>query len=641
MFHKPISAYLCSMNILSVENLSKQYHQRQLFDDITFGIGQGQKVALIGRNGAGKSTLLKILAGVETADKGQVVYRNGIQVAYLPQHPKFNETNTVREALFDSSNPTLSILAEYEYLLEVISDKPELGERFQEVMSQIDSHNLWDFESQVKQILGKLGIHDLQHPVKALSGGQRRRVALAKALLERPHFLILDEPTNHLDLPAIEWLEEYLSKAQLSLLMVTHDRYFMEQVTNEVIELSQTKLFGYHGSYSYYLEKKAERQEQQQAEVDKAKNLMRKELDWVRRQPKARGTKAKYRMDAFEDLKDKASQKIGEKDIQLQTIGRRLGTKVVELDNISKSFGDKKLFQAFSYSFRRGDKLGLIGPNGAGKSTFLNILTGAIKPDTGAVDVGQTLQIGYYRQEEQIFDPNMRVIEVVKEVAEVIPMADGRTLTAGNLLLEFGFSGDQQYTLVGKLSGGEKRRLQLLRILMQNPNFLILDEPTNDLDISTLNVLENFLESYGGCMIIVSHDRYFMDRLVDHLFVFGDGQIRDFPGNYTDYRLALEEEEAGAAAQKTEAKAATKTIETPVVNKPVLEKRKLSYKEQKEFEQLEAEIAKLNKQKEMLVQQMNAGGGHEELMALGQDLEKINEQLDEKEMRWLELSDLA
>ncbi|EMR01459.1 ABC-F family ATP-binding cassette domain-containing protein [Cesiribacter andamanensis] len=628
------------MNILSVENLSKQYHQRQLFDTITFGIGQGQKVALIGRNGTGKSTLLKILAGVESADAGQVVYRSGTLVAYLPQHPKFNENNTVREALFDSSNPTLSILAEYEYLLEVINEKPELGDRFQEVMSQIDSHNLWDFESQVKQILGKLGIHDLQHPVKALSGGQRRRVALAKALLERPHFLILDEPTNHLDLPAIEWLEEYLSKAQLSLLMVTHDRYFMEQVTNEVLELSQTKLFGYRGSYSYYLEKKAERQEQQQAEVDKAKNLMRKELDWVRRQPKARGTKAKYRMDAFEDLKEKAGQKVGEKDISLQTIGRRLGTKIVELEGISKSYGDKQLFQNFSYSFRRGDKLGLIGPNGAGKSTFLNILTGAITPDTGTVDVGQTLQIGYYRQEEQIFDPNMRVIEVVKEVAEVIPMADGRTLTAGNLLLEFGFSGDQQYTLVGKLSGGEKRRLQLLRILMQNPNFLILDEPTNDLDISTLNVLENFLESYGGCLIIVSHDRYFMDRLVDHLFVFGQGGIRDFPGNYTDWRLAQEEEQTAASAAPAP-KPAAKPIEAPVVAKPVIEKRKLSYKEQKEFEKLEKEIAQINKQKEVLIQKMNAGGDHAELMAWGQELEVLNEQLDEKEMRWLELSELA
>ena len=629
------------MNLLSVENLTKQYHQRQLFEDITFGIGQGQKVALIGRNGTGKSTLLKILSGVEVPDSGQVVYRSGVQVGYLPQHPKFTEGQNVRDALFDSTNSNLSILAEYEYLLEVINDKPELGDRFQEVMSQIDSHNLWDFESTVKQILGKLGIHDLQQSIQSLSGGQRRRVALAKTLLQRPDFLILDEPTNHLDLPAIEWLEDYLSKAQLSLLMVTHDRYFMESVTNEVLELSGTKLFSYHGSYSYYLEKKAERQEQQQAEVDKAKNLMRKELDWVRRQPKARGTKAKYRMDAFEDIKEKASQKVGEKDIQLQTIGRRLGSKIVELENISKSFGDKKLFDSFSYNFRRGDKLGFIGPNGAGKSTFLNILTGAIKPDTGTVDRGQTLQIGYYRQEEQIFDPNMRVIEVVKEVAEVIPMADGRNLTAGQLLLEFGFSGDQQYTLVGKLSGGEKRRLQMLRILMQNPNFLIMDEPTNDLDISTLNVLENFLEGYGGCLIIVSHDRYFMDRLVDHLFVFGDGQIRDFPGNYTDWRQSKEDEKTEESAKPDIKSAAPKAVAAPVVDKPVIEKRKLNYKEQREFEQLEKEIAQLNKKKETLVQKMNGGGGHEELMALGQELEQVNEQIDEKEMRWLELSELA
>jgi ATP-binding cassette subfamily F protein uup len=629
------------MNLLSVENLSKQYNQRQLFQDITFGIGQGQKVALIGRNGTGKSTLIKILASTEAPDAGQVVYRSGVQVGYLPQHPKFTPGHSVREALFDSSNPALSLVSEYEYLLEAISEKPELSDRFQVVMSEIDSQNLWDYESSVKQILGKLDIHDLQQPIDSMSGGQRRRVALAKTLLERPHFLLLDEPTNHLDLPAIEWLEDYLSKAQLSLLMVTHDRYFMEQVTNEVLELSGTKLFGYHGSYSYYLEKKAERQEQQQAEVDKARNLMRKELDWVRRQPKARGTKAKYRMDAFEDLKEKASQKVGEKDIQLQTIGRRLGSKVLELEKISKSYGDKKLFEPFSYKFLRGDKIGLIGPNGAGKSTFLNIITGAVKPDTGTVDAGQTLQIGYYRQEEQIFDPNMRVIEVVKEVAEVIPMADGRTLTAGQLLLEFGFNGDQQYTLVGKLSGGEKRRLQMLRILMQNPNFLILDEPTNDLDISTLNVLEDFLANYGGCLVIVSHDRYFMDRLVDHLFVFGEGQIRDFPGNYTDWREVKEEEDAAESAKPEPKSPPAKQAEAAVVPKPVLEKRRLSYKEQKEFEQLEKEIAQLNKKKEELVKKMNGGGGHEDLITWGQELENINEKLDGKEMRWLELSELA
>ena len=478
---------------------------------------------------------------------------------------------------------------------------------------------------------------ELDRTTAGLSGGQKRRIALAKMLVEPPDLLLLDEPTNHLDLPAIEWLEEYLKRSALSLLMITHDRYFLESVTNQVLELDGGTLFKYEGSYSYFLEKKAERQQLEAASVDKARNLMRKELDWVRRQPKARGTKAKYRLDAFEDLKDKASQKVADNKVQLEVVGRRLGTKIIELEGISKSYGTKTLFQDFSYTFRRGDKLGLIGPNGTGKSTFLNIITQTISPDSGTVVIGQTLKIGYYRQEESLFDPNLRAIEVVKAVAEVIELADGSQIGAGQLMLRFGFNAEQQYTQVGRLSGGQKRRLQLLRVLMENPNFLILDEPTNDLDLDTLNILEDFLESFSGCLVIVSHDRYFMDRLVDHLFVFGGDQIIDFTGNYTDYRLEKEEQAKSPIPTKAEP---ARPTPRPEPNTSA-SKRKLSYKEQRELEEIDSKIGKLENKKQEIISEMNKGGSHEELQTLAENLQKVNDELDACEMRWLELSELA
>ena len=643
--HQTISTlfftYLCSMNHLSVENLSKSYNEKVLFSDITFGISQGQKVALVGHNGSGKSTLLRLIAGKEAPETGQVVFANDLRIAYLHQNPHFREGDTVKEAVFDRDNPLLALVSDYEYYLERSATDPAAAEKLQDLLPEMEAQNAWDYESQVKQILGKLGIYDLHQSVDNLSGGQKKRVSLAKTLIEKPDFLILDEPTNHLDLDTIEWLEDYLAKAQLTLLMVTHDRYFLERVTNEILELDGGNLHKYKGNYSYFLEKKAEREQMQATEVDKARNLMRKELDWVRRQPKARGTKAKYRLDAFEDLKDKASQKLGRAQMELDVKSSRIGGKILEIKNISKSFGDKQLFKNFSYTFKKGDRIGVIGKNGVGKSTFLNILTGELKPDTGEIDAGTTTVFGYYSQEEQVFKPEQRVIDVVKEVAEVVETGSGKQLTASQFLNYFQFPPPVQYTPVGKLSGGEKRRLQLLRVLIKSPNFLILDEPTNDLDITTLNILEEYLENFKGSLMIVSHDRYFMDRLVDHLFVFeGNEQIRDFAGNYTDYREAKAEEEA-LEKEKDNAPQAKKE---PAVPAPALkaEKRKLSFKEQREFEQLEKEMAELEKKKGQLTEKMNQGkGDHQQLMDWAQELEEINHKLDEKEMRWLELSEFA
>ena len=625
------------MNLLSAENLSKSYYQHQLFNDVTLGIAQGQKVALIGHNGAGKSTLLKILAGIEVSDSGKVAVRQGVRIGYLPQHPELPAGSTIRTALFDESNPNMQLLADYEYYLQqVMQEKPGAVEKLTDLTAKIDELNLWDYEARIKQIVDKLGLPELDRKTDGLSGGQKRRIALAKMLVEPPDLILLDEPTNHLDLPAIEWLEDYLKRSTLSLLMITHDRYFLEAVTNQVIELDGGQIYKYEGSYSYFLEKKAERQQIEATGIEKARNLMRKELDWVRRQPKARGTKAKYRLDAFEDLKDKASKQINDDKVQLEVVGRRLGTKIIELEGISKSFGEKNLFKNFTYTFRRGDKVGLVGPNGAGKSTFLKIITQNLQPDTGSVVIGQTLQIGYYQQEETIFDPELRAIEVVKAVAEVITMADGSQITAGQLMQRFGFTPEQQYIQTGRLSGGQKRRLQLLRVLMENPNFLILDEPTNDLDLDTLNILEDFLANYPGCLIIVSHDRYFMDRLVEHLFIFGNQTITDYPGNYTDYRLETEEKEKANSAGKIRE---SKPVQ--VEAKSDKEKKKLSFKEQREFEQLEKEISQLEAKKVALVNKLNGGGSHEELQQWSEEIQQLTGSIEEKEMRWLELSELA
>ena len=630
------------MNHLSVENLGKSYNEKILFTDITFGISQGQKVALVGHNGSGKSTLLRIISGHETPDSGQVVFAKDLRVAYLHQNPQFREGDTVKEAVFDRQNPLLALVSDYEHYLKESENDPKAAEKLQALLPEMEAQNAWDYESQVKQILGKLGIHDLEQPVNQLSGGQKKRVAMAKTLIEKPDFLILDEPTNHLDLDTIEWLEEYLAKAQLTLLMVTHDRYFLERVTNEIIELEGGELFKYKGNYSYYLEKKAEREQMQATEVEKARNLMRKELDWVRRQPKARGTKAKYRMDAFEDIKDKASKKLGRAEMELDVKTSRVGGKILEIDHISKSFDDKQLFKNFSYTFKKGDRIGVIGQNGAGKSTFLEILTGQLKPDTGKIDRGGTTVFGYYSQQEPSFKPEQRVIDVVKEVAEVVETGSGKELTASQFLNYFQFPPPVQYTPVGKLSGGEKRRLQLLRVLIKSPNFLILDEPTNDLDITTLNILEEYLENFSGSLIIVSHDRYFMDRLVDHLFVFeGNSQIRDFPGNYTDYREAKAEEDE-KEKEKPAAAQASKKEEAKPIGPVKSSARKMTFKEQREFEQLEKEMAEIEKRKKELVEKMNKGqGNHEELTDWAEEIESLNNSLEEKEMRWLELSELG
>ncbi|WP_338235861.1 ABC-F family ATP-binding cassette domain-containing protein [Persicobacter diffluens] len=629
------------MNYLSIEELHKSFDERLLLNGVSFGINQGQKIALVGVNGCGKSTLMKIIAGREEADKGVVAFREGVKVAFVAQSPVFKEGDSIREAVFDAENSTLSLIRDYEYHLERSATDEKSAERLQELIGEIDAANAWDYEAQVKTILGQLGLHDLEQKVGELSGGQRKRISLARALIEKPDFLILDEPTNHLDLETIEWLEQYLSTANMALLLVTHDRYFLEKVTNHIIELDGGQIFQYQGNYSYFLEKKAEREQIEAAEVDKAKNLYKKELDWIRRQPKARGTKAKYRVDAFQDVKKAAHKNLKKDEMELSVQERRLGGKILELDKVNKAYDGQPFVKDFSYIFKKKDRIGIIGKNGVGKSTFLNIITGQLEADSGEIDRGINTHIGYYRQEDATFNPEARVIDVVKEVAEVVELADGSTLSASAFLNLFLFPPKMQYNVVGKLSGGERKRLQLLRVLIKNPNFLILDEPTNDLDLITLNVLEDFLAKFGGCLMLVSHDRYFMDRLVDHTFVFeGQGLIRDFAGNYSDFRT----EEAEKERARVEA---AKAVEKPKADwkaeqKKEQPKKKLSFKEQKEFEQLGEDIEQLEIQKAELVEKMNAGtGSHEDLATWAKEIEDIGDQLDEKELRWLELSEFA
>ncbi len=624
------------MNYLSAENISKNFSERWLFKNLNFGIGQGQRIVLVGVNGSGKTSLLNILAGHLAPDEGSVSVRKGITVGYLGQNPEFDEALTVNETIFSGQSEVLDAIRDYELC---ISHPDTTGEKMQEVMDRMDELQAWDFEVRVKQILSQLGIQDLDVTVKSLSGGQRKRVAMARVLIEEPDLLILDEPTNHLDLPTIEWLENLLSTQNTTLLMVTHDRYFLDKVANEIAELDQGELYSYKGNYSYFLEKKAEREHAAVAETEKARNLMRKELEWIRRQPKARGTKAKYRVDAFEDLKEKAAKKTTGPQLELSVKTTRQGGKIIEVDHISKSFGSKKIVDDFSYVFKKKDRLGIVGPNGAGKSTFLNMLTGVLKPDSGIIDPGQTTVFGYYTQQELIYKDDQRVIDIVKEIAEVVEMANGEVITASQFLQHFQFPPAQQYTFVSKLSGGEKRRLQLLRVLIKNPNFLILDEPTNDLDIVTLNILEDFLLNFGGCLLIVSHDRYFMDRLVEHLFIFeGEGKIRNYPGNYTDYReWQKEQEKLEQEVKQTPVPApVSKTTEQPVA------KRKASYTEQKEFERLEQEIEELGNRKVEVIEIMNAGTttDHAQISSLAKELNTIDEQLEEKEFRWLELSEM-
>ena len=626
------------MNYLSAENISKNYNERWLFKGINFGILKGDKVALVGQNGTGKTTLMNILAGIIPADEGTVSIRKGISVGYLFQSPSFDENLTVMDTLFMGESPANQAIKLY----EKSQLHPEDMDLLSNALELMDKYQAWDYESRVKQILGKLGIHDIERKVSELSGGQRKRVAMAKVLIEEPDFMIFDEPTNHLDLETIEWLEQTLSAQNITVLLVTHDRYFLDRVCNNIVELENGNIHTYKGNYGYFLEKKAEREASESASIDKAKNTLRTELEWMRRQPKARGTKAQYRIDAFHELKDKASQTKDESKVLLNVKMSRQGSKILEIDDLSKSFGNQKIVDHFSYVFQRGDRIGIIGKNGIGKSTFLNMITQNLKPDSGKITSGETVVYGYYTQGDLDFNPTDRVIDVIKEIAEVVTVGTGETISASQFLTHFKFDPKVQYGMVEKLSGGEKRRLQLMKVLIQNPNFLILDEPTNDLDIQTLNILEDFLMAFGGCIILVSHDRYFMDKLVEHLFVFeGDGVIRDFPGNYTDYREWVDSPEAlENKSQNSEdgRKSGSNNLST-TVEKPQAIKKKLSFKEQKEYDDLGKLIQQLEAKKVTLTEQLNGGGSYEDLANWAKEIEKITAELDEKELRWLEISE--
>jgi ATP-binding cassette subfamily F protein uup len=621
------------MNYLSAENISRNLGERWLFKELTFGVLQGEKVALIGSNGCGKSSLLDIISGKVQPDGGVVSIRKDIRVGYLDQNPEFQASKTVLETIFYAENEITQALKNYEISIETGND-----DLLSKSIETLDALNGWDYEAKVKQILGKLGVHDFEKLMGELSGGQQKRVSLAKLLIEEPDFIILDEPTNHLDLDTIEWLESYFSTSNTTLLLVTHDRYFLDKVCNRIMELSNNQIYKYTGNYAYYLEKKAEREEMEASTMEKNQNLLKKELEWMRRQPKARTTKAQYRIDAFHDLKDKTTGIRKEEKLELSMKSERIGNKIIEINHLSKSYNGVPIIKEFSYTFKRGDKIGIIGKNGAGKSTLLKIITDLTKPDMGSVVKGDTIKIGHYSQEGLEFKEGQKVIEVVREIAEFVKMSDGRELSVSAFLTLFLFPPKMQYNYVHKLSGGEKRRLQLLKILVQNPNFLILDEPTNDLDIATLNVLEDFLEAFGGCLLVVSHDRYFMDRIVDHIFAFeGDGYIKDFPGNYTEYRFWKDENAEGKQKSGSK-KAELPEPEPEIVQKT--EKRKLSFKEQKEFETLEKDIQKLENLKADLAVKLSDGTlSHTEINALGIELKKITDELEEKEFRWLELSE--
>jgi len=613
------------VNLLTVENISKSFGERVIFEDISFGINKGQKIALIAQNGSGKTCILKIMAGVDNPDTGQVISRKGINISYLPQDPVLPENSTVEEAILSSGHPVLKIIADYEHALQNMDN----ADAYQKAFEKMDANQAWDFESQYQQILSKLKLEDLNQTVKTLSGGQKRRLALAIALLKKPDLLLLDEPTNHLDLEMIEWLEQFFARENMTLFMVTHDRYFLERVCNEMIELDQGKLFTYKGNYAQYLEKKEARIEQEQASTDKAKNLFLKELDWMRRQPKARTTKSKSRIDDFYVIKEKAQQRRKEHSVELEINMERLGNKVVELHQVCFSHGENRILHKFNYAFLPGERIGIIGKNGTGKTTFLNLITQEFTPGAGKIVVGETIKFGYYSQKGIDIKPGEKVIEVIRKYGDYIPLKKGRQISAEGLLERFLFDRKKQYDFVEKLSGGEQKRLYLCTVLIQNPNFLILDEPTNDLDIITLNVLENFLLDYPGCLLVVSHDRYFMDKIVDHLFVFrGNAEVEDFPGNYSDFRSY----EDSAPSEKT--------IEQKVAKNGKKQEATtgLTYAEQKEIKQIEQEIERLNAEKSTL----EAFFLRENLTAeaIAENSKKLNAtilQIEENEMRWLEL----
>jgi len=626
-----------TMNFLSVENISKAYGERVLFENISFGINKDQKIAFIAKNGSGKTTIMNMLAGLDEPDSGQVIVRKDIKMAFLSQNDNLQPELTIEESIFASDNDTLKVIEQYEKALE----NPDDAEAYQKAFDNMDRHNAWDFETQYKQILFKLKLDDLKLKVKNLSGGQKKRLSLAIILINKPDFLILDEPTNHLDLEMIEWLEDYFAKENLTLFIVTHDRFFLERVCNEILELENGKLYQYKGNYSYYLEKKEERVTSENASIDKAKNLFVKELEWMRRQPKARTTKSKSRQDDFYVIKEKAMSRRKENVVELEINMERMGSKIIELAKINKSFQDRVILKDFNYSFQRGERVGIIGKNGTGKSTFLNIITGSIQPDSGKVIVGDTMKIGYYTQSGINPKPQQKVIDIIKEYGEYIPLTKGKIISASQLLERFLFDAKKQYDYVEKLSGGELKRLYLCTVLIQNPNFLILDEPTNDLDIVTLNVLENFLLDYPGCLLVVSHDRYFMDKIVDHLFVFrGNGEIEDFPGNYSDFRT-YEDSAEPVKEEKVESANAKSWKEKQV-------KSGLTFNEQKEFQKIEREIKDLEfKKKEIEAEFANGKVADDnsseseqakQIEAKANELQKIIQSLEEKEERWFDLS---
>lgn len=626
------------MNYLSADNISKTFGEKTLFANIGFGLNKGDKVALIANNGSGKSTLLKILTGEEAADTGTVTTRSGVRVSMLPQEPFFENGLTVNEIIKDADSGLVEIIREYGIAIQRHSNNhSNENERALELATaQMDIHNAWDYERRLKQILEKFNIVDLDQTVGTMSGGQVKRLSLALALLDNPDILLLDEPTNHLDIDMIEWLEKHLQSSSVTLLMVTHDRYFLDRICNGIIEISDGELFHHNGNYSYFLEKKSEREDVARVEVGKARKLMKKELEWMRRMPKARTTKSKARIDSFHNIKDKATSSKPNEELKLGVHMSRVGNKILEMENVGKSYGDTIILDGFDYIFKKGERIGFVGKNGTGKTSFLNLAVQLEKPDSGTIISGETIVYGYYKQEGIKIKESQTVLEVVKDIAEIIPTGKGTSLTASQFLQHFMFPPKVQNDYVSKLSGGERRRLYLLTVLVRNPNFLILDEPTNDLDLLTLNKLEEFLESFKGCLILVSHDRYFLDKLVDHLFVFeGDGKIKDYHSNYTGYRLMMDEKDKQLKSELSSEKKEKKKR-----NKKPTEKKKLSYKEKTEYESLENEIEYLEKEKATIEERIGSGEtGYEELEKLSVRIGEVIESMDEKTMRWMELDE--
>ncbi len=620
------------MNYLTLENITKHYGEKTLFEGVDLYVDKGDKIALVAKNGTGKSTLLKVIYGEESSEgeTAKVMLHKDVRMGMLLQDPKLPQDANVMEAVFDSDTPAIQAIKRYERAMIF----PENQEEMQAAIAEMETHKAWDYEARIKEILSRFNISDLNQRIHELSGGQQKRVALAKVLIEEPDFLILDEPTNHLDLDMIEWLEEYLQSPNLTVFMITHDRYFLDRVCNVIYELDRGQLFRYRGNYSYFLEKKAAREENTVANLEKNKKLYKRELDWVRRSPQARGTKAKARVDAFYDIKDKVSVNLSEGEVKMDFKAQRMGKKILEAHNVSKRFGDLTIVEKFDYKFKKRERVGLVGANGTGKSTIINILTQQLKPDTGKIVVGDTIVFGHYAQDGMQLNEDKRVIEVIKDIAEVIPLANGKNLTAASFLERFLFDRKQQQVYVSQLSGGEKRRLYLMTVLMANPNFLILDEPTNDLDILTLNVLEDFLQEYQGCLLVVTHDRYFMDKLVDHLFILeGDGEIRDYNGTYSEYRAMKREEELEAQRMARESQPKEKKVRS--------DKTGLDYEQRKELNRLEKEIMKLEEKKLKLSEKFNDTSlSADDITQLSIEIGEIQNKLEEKEMRWMELGEL-